>query len=327
MTHPEKASPLTTRNHLLLGLDVGGTKCCAVLGTPTGEILSQRRFATRVEEGPKAVIARLITESQELCGDSSHVAACGVAIGGPLDVNTGVIENPPNLPGWDAIPLRDRLEAALHCAVGIEHDAAACALAESTWGHGRSAKRTIYFTCGTGFGLGMVIDGEPFYGADGRPSEIGHVKIREDGPVAYGKKGSVESFCAASALSRIAAWRFPERWPEAPTPERIAELAAADDELAQRVVEINARAVGDVCAMVADMLRPDLIVLGSLARYLGERWLRLVRVAFDEQALPRVASSTRIVPSRLGEQLPALSSIVVAKRVSEAVAAGRTAPG
>ncbi|MGD0542339.1 MAG: ROK family protein, partial [Tepidisphaeraceae bacterium] len=243
--------------------------------------------------------------------------ALGASIGGPLDAVGGIIQSPPNLPGWNDIPLKSILEQRLHLPTRIEHDAAACCLAEFHWGAGRGASRLIYLTCGTGFGAGLVFDGKIYRGSGGKSVEIGHARYRQDGPEAFGKRGSVESFCAGASLGKIAVWRFPHRWSAPPAAEELAELWHSGDRDAADVIAINARAVGEVCAYLGDLLRPDAILLGSLAVHLGQPWVEIVRDRFHAEALPDTAYC-RIEPAGLGVRLQDCAALVVAVSQSNA---------
>ncbi|MDX9979597.1 MAG: ROK family protein [Lentisphaeria bacterium] len=294
-----------------LGFDVGGSKCAVCLGTAGGEILARREWPSRAERGPEPMIRELVEAARGLLAGGG-VAGAGVSIGGPVDADRGVVYEPPNLPGWRAIPLRERLEAEFGVPVNVEHDAAACALAEYLWGVERGPRRLVYLTCATGFGAGMVFDGKPYYGANGRSPEIGHMRLAEDGPSAFGVAGSAEAFCSARSLGRIAAWRFPARWPAEPTPKEIEDLWRAGDAEAKEVIECNAKMVGRCCAFLGDLLHPDHITLGSLARYLGEPWLELVRAEFAGGVLPDVAADCRIEGTRLGTRLQDLSALAAA---------------
>jgi hypothetical protein len=83
------------------------------------------------------------------------------------------------------------------------------------------------------------------------------------------------------------------------------------------VIELNASAVGRVCALVGDLLHPDLIVLGSLAHYLGSAWVERVRVGFEKLAHPTARRTCRIVGSRLGPAVQDLAALVVGVRLVE----------
>jgi glucokinase len=174
-----------------------------------------------------------------------------------------------------------------------------------------------YLTCGTGFGLGFVVDGEPYYGAAGTPPEIGHVRYRDDGPKAFGKVGCFEAFAAGSALSAIAAWRFPDRFgDEPPRPEEISRLAAECDDDAREVLAVNAEAVGEAAALVMDLLAPDRIALGSLALHLGESWQRKVRERFDRAIGTWFRHPVLLGPASLGSDLQDLSALAAAMRAA-----------
>jgi glucokinase len=293
-----------------LGLDVGGTKCAAVIGDDAGVIHDRVSWPSESHRGHAAMVGDLILQAKSLL-QRWEVRATGVAIGGPLDGARGIIHAPPNLPDWDAVPLRQQLQDALHKPVAVEHDGAACALAEYRWG--TKAERLAYLTCGTGLGLGLVFDGKIYRGAIGNASEFGHISYRHTGPMAYGKRGSFESFGAGSAIGRLASWRFPDRWNDgAIDSPAVAVLAAAGDPDAVEIIQLNADAVGDACALLADLLYTDRIVLGSLATYLGEAWLIRVREQFARAAHPRASALCQIVPATLGDKLQDCSSYVAA---------------
>ena len=255
------------------------------------------------------MIEEICANALSLIGRYSKIVSVGAAVGGPLNAETGVVLSPPNLPGWDGVPLRRILEQRLKLPARIEHDAAACCLAEYTWGAGRGCSRLIYLTCGTGFGAGMVFDGKVYRGADGASPEVGHMRLRKKGPEAFGKRGSVEAFCAGASLGKIAAWKFPKRWKNPLAAEELAELWRGGDREAAEVIEINARAVGQVCANLADLLRPEAILLGSMAMHLGEKWVAMVRERFEAEALD--AGECRVEPAGLGERLQDCSALVV----------------
>ena len=309
----------------LLGIDIGGTKCAAVVGDAGGVIIERAEWPSDAARGPAAMLDDAVRHAAEVVERSGlTVEAAGVAVGGPLDARNGVVLGPPNLPGWDSVPLRDLLEKALSLPVRVEHDAAACALAEVLWGAARGADVAAYLTCGTGFGLGLVVDGRPFYGGGGHSPEIGHVRLRDDGPIAFGKVGSVEAFCAGASLPKLAAWRFPERWGEAPPDgPALAALSEAGDGDARAVIDGWADAVGRVAAAVCDTFFSDVILLGSLARRLGPRVLDRLRSAFAAEALPAAAARCRLELPALGDRLQDCSALAAATRAVDGAASAR----
>lgn len=290
---------------LYLGIDIGGTKCALLLGDENGRVLHREEWPSHAARGPAAMLADFTSRAQNLSG----FIAAGVSIGGPLDTVRGIVFSPPHLPGWDCFPLKEFLQNALGVPVFVEHDAAACALAEYTWGGwGAGARNLIYLTCGTGFGAGIVLDGRIHRGAGGHSLEAGHARFAPDGPRAFGKTGSLEAWCSGTALRLLSEWKHGRSLDA----RILAALASQGDERAREIISLNARAVGQVCANFADLLFPDMIVLGSLARHLGDDWLHQVRAQFAAETHPAALERCRLAPAALGDRLQDLSALVTA---------------
>ena len=305
----------TNKQQYILGLDVGGTKCAVIVGDRGGNVLDRVAWASEVARGPHAMIDELCEKAQVLIaryGGAGAFSGVGISIGGPLDAAEGIVYEPPNLPGWVNIALPGMVSERLGVQAKMEHDAAACALAETLWGAGRGLSRVAYLTCGSGFGCGLVVDGKIYRGARGRSPEIGHVRYRADGPSAFGKVGSFEAFAAGNSLPKLAAWMFAKRWGnDPPSGEVLTELWRAGDKDAEAVIMMNARATGDACALVGDLLIPDVILLGSLARYLGDAWVEAVKRQFALEVSEDVARHCEVRASELGEKLQDCSALAV----------------
>ena len=297
------------RKDVVLGWDVGGTKSAAVAGTAGGRILDRSQWASNAPAGPDAMIADFLKRAKAMLAKHPDVRAVGVSIGGPLDTKAGIVKSPPHLPGWDNIPLAGLLEEKLQLPVVVEHDAAACLLAEWLWGAARGTTHAAYLTCGTGCGGGIMIDGRILRGPKGQSPEVGHVRLAPDGPVMFGKAGSVESFCSGEGIGKLATHMFPERFARPATTAELLKAARAGDRHARAVLAVSARRTGQLCALLADIFCPRVIVLGSLARYFGQPWLAHIRREFRREALPVNSAATRIVPAKLAERLQDLSAI------------------
>ena len=277
---------------LLAGVNIGGTTTSVVLGTRDGTIVERRAWPTQARDG-EALYAAVLGALRAV---AANAQAIGVAVGGPMDARTGMVISAPHLPGLHGFALGARLRADAGQPVAVHHDAAACALAEVRWGVDRGVGGLAYLTCGTGFGAGIVIDGSARYGSRGFSPELGHVRYRDDGPDVFGKPGCFESYGAASALPKLARMRDPSF--DAATGADVTERAARGDAIAQAALDDNAAAVGAACALLADLLVLDVIVLGSLATYLREPWIAGVRATFEREALPdHAASCTLRAPS------------------------------
>ena len=297
------------REYPILGWDVGGTTSATVVATSAGKVLAREDWPSDAQRGWQAMLADFLPHARAMLRSNPDIRSVGVSIGGPMNPLTGVILSPPHLPGWDSVPLADILRRELGLEVAVEHDAAACLLAEWLWGAAKGTTHAAYITCGTGCGMGMLIDGRVLRGPGGRSPEVGHVRLADDGPEIFGKRGCVESFCSGEGISKLAPYMFPQRFDAATDAKTLGELAVGGDEQARAVLNESASRTGQLCAMLADIFSPEVIVLGSLATYLGHWWIEKIRSAFSREALEINGSHTRIVAAGLGRQLQDLSSV------------------
>lgn len=274
----------------IVGINVGGTTTSVVVAGSDAAIRRRVAWPTRSERGPRDFVDAIVAAVGELCDAPD---ALGLSIGGPLDVRAGQLIDPPHLPGLSGFAVRDALRRHFTAPVAMHHDAAACALAEWRWGAHAGASGVAYLTCGTGFGCGLVLDGRVRYGSTGLSPEIGHIRYRDDGPGIFGKPGCYEGFGSAKALALLARGRNPSRFSSA-LPQDVAALAAAGDADAREALEANEEGVGSACALLADLLALDVIVLGSLATYLGAPWIESVRAVFEREALPSHARACTV---------------------------------
>jgi glucokinase len=300
----------------IIGLDIGGTKFAVIEGTPEGEILSRLQEPTLAEQGVERTLARLSGGVQGALAASRRagrrVAALSVSIGGPLDIERGIIYSPPNLPGWDAIPLKDLLRQRFGLPTYVEHDGNAGALAEWRFGAGRGTRNLIFLTMGTGLGGGIILNGRLYRGSSDLAGEVGHMRIAPDGPPAYGKRGSWEGYCAGPAFGILAAEMFPERWGQGAATPEIVRLALSADAQALAVVERVAHTLGQGLAILADILNPEMIVIGSMAVRLGEILLAPARRAMRDEALPGAYAACRVLPAALGERIGDVAALCAA---------------
>ncbi|MEA2547758.1 MAG: glucokinase [Chloroflexota bacterium] len=310
----------------ILGFDIGGTKIAAVAGTADGNVLERIAWPSR-NSTFASTWAAIIAAGDTLISRRGRPGAIGVSIGGPLDAGRGIVLSPPNLPGWDAIPIRDRLTEQFGVPTYVEHDARTGVLAEWFFGAAQESSDVIYLTFGTGLGAGVLIGGQLLRGATGDSGEVGHWRMSRRGPAAYGKTGSWEAFASGAGLPRLARHMYPrEAWPEDLSAETLIGLARADDPRATRVIRTSATWLGRGIAQLVDLLNPEVVVLGSLAVRAGDLYLPAVRSVVARESLPR-NRDCRIVASGLGDRggdIAALCAAIYHGRLGPAARLGPT---
>lgn len=308
---------LTDRPILLFGLDIGGTKTGLLLGNSHGIILRRVEIPTPAAEPFEIALPRIAAASHDLLVECRREGlgvpqAASVSVGGPLDIQRGILYAPPHLAAWGEAPLKQRLEESLELPVYVEHDGNAGALAEFYFGAGRGANNMVFLTMGTGLGAGLILNGQIYHGSSDMAGEVGHVRMAEDGPVEYGKAGSWEAFSSGSGLVKLAHLHKPGVWPSDLTTRDFIHLALEGDPLAVEVVTEAGRWFGRGLAMLVDLLNPDVIVMGTLGVLLGDLLLEPARSVLEQEALPRAVAACRIVPAQLGSSLGDVAALMAA---------------
>lgn len=302
-----------------IGIDIGGTKCAVTSGDAGGRVLKKIFFATTgLEETLHNILAAV--ESLGECD------AIGISCGGPLDGERGMILSPPNLPGWDRIPIIEILKKKFGIPVFLQNDADACALAEWKFGAGKGADNMIFLTFGTGLGAGLILNRELYTGTCNMAGEIGHMRMADEGPVGYGKAGSLEGFCSGGGIAQMGRTAARESFQKGQTSsfckdpqeidkitaKSIAECAYAGHKDAAEVYRRCGRMLGRGLSIMIDLLNPDKIVIGGIYARSGslmdEEMYRVLR----QECLPQSLKRCKILPAGLGESLGDIAALSVA---------------
>lgn len=195
---------------------------------------------------------------------------------GFLDPECEIVRFAPHLP-WRDAPVRARLEALLDLPVRLEHDANSAAWGEYRFGSAQGANNWVLLAIGTGIGAALIVDGEIYRGAYGTAPEFGHLRVVPDGrPCPCGKAGCLERYCSGTALVDTAielasSGAFDNsvlldtlrRDPRELEGKMITHAARDRDPLGVAVMEDFSTWLGECLSIVADVLDPDLIVIGG----------------------------------------------------------------
>lgn len=309
-----------------VGLDIGGTKCAVSLGSvaDTGvEIKFRQEFPTAGKSWQE-VLAIYTDKIQELT-ETFEIDNIGISCGGPLDSKAGLIQSPPNLPGWDNVPIVQYFEDQFNVPVHVQNDANACALAEAKFGAGKGARNVVFMTFGTGLGAGIVIDGKLYSGTNDNAGEIGHIRLAPRGPKGYNKDGSAEGFCSGAGIARLAGIRAREYEMEYADSESAAKARAgelttkdifgyvrADDPFCVRVFKESAEKLATILAFTIDILNPEVIVLGGVFMRNADLFMKEIAPILEREALPGALKVCKIVPAGIGENIGDYAALAVA---------------
>jgi len=300
-----------------IGVDIGGTKCAVVLGDKKG-IARKIRFATTTCEET----VRNIENAIRVLGGGSSI---GISCGGPLDPVKGRILSPPNLIGWDDVPITDILSDAFGVPAYLCNDADACALAEWKFGAGKGVSNMIFLTFGTGMGAGLILGGKLYSGSCGMAGEIGHMRVSAYGPSGYGKIGSFEGFCSGGGIAQLGRMLALEQLQRGAAPsycktkadldgidaKMLAEHARMGDATAREVYRLCGEKLGEGLAVLVDVLNPQMIVIGSIFARAEDLLRAPMEEALRREALSYSLGQCRIAPAALGEAIGDYAALAV----------------
>ena len=321
---------------MLLGFDIGGTKCAVIIGKTKSngdiEIIEKQSVPTNkpVYEMIDGLfsIADSLLRSRDLTND--HIEGIGISCGGPLSSKKGLIQSPPNLPGWDNIPIVELAENRFGRKTLLQNDANACAMAEWKFGAGRGYNNVIFLTFGTGMGAGLILDGKLYSGTSDLAGEVGHIRLAPLGPVGFGKEGSFEGFCSGGGIAQLAQTKarqklqmgqkvsFCNSIDDLPklTAKIVADAANAGDELAIDIYRTCGHYLGMGLSLLIDILNPEIIILGSIygrAKNLLEPYMQEV---IGTEAIDESRRACKIVPAMLSENIGDVAALTLAETIA-----------
>ncbi|MDK2806605.1 MAG: glucokinase [Thermoanaerobacterium sp.] len=262
---------------LACGVDLGGTKINTGIMDSDGNILYNVKVPTEADKGPQHVINNIkksiIDSLKNTKLEIDQIAGIGIGAPGPLNADSGVVECPPNLPGWIDIHLVDILKQEFNTEIKLNNDANAAALAEHLFGAGQGIDDMVYVTVSTGIGGGAIIGGKLYNGANSNAAEIGHHSINFDGPrwCNCGNPGCLESYASGTSLVK-----FAKKYIESGRntilksipmdelkAENIFDAAKSGDELALELIENEAFYLGVGIVNIMAFYNPKRIIIGG----------------------------------------------------------------
>ncbi len=323
----------------IVGIDIGGTKCAVILGQVDSEgrpsVIGKKVIQTKEHPDPYQMIERMQQELEHLLTsyriDIKTISSIGISCGGPLDSAKGIILSPPNLPGWDEIPIVKLFVEKYGIPTSIQNDANACALVEWLMGAGRGTSNMIFLTFGTGMGAGLILNGKLYSGTNDMGGEVGHIRLAKTGPIGYGKAGSFEGFCSGGGIAQLAQSVVAEKLKNnqhvdfCPSVKMIGEIdtkmvalaAKAGDPTANEIIRISADYLGQGLSILIDILNPECIVIGSIYARNEMLFKPLIENILQKEVIPESLKICKIKPAELGDAIGDFAALCVAVYVNK----------
>ena len=300
---PRTILRLEPGSRFAVGVHIDPAVVTYVLLDLAGTVVASTTTSTPTADDPEQVVRTLASAIEDLVRtsdvDADAVLGVGIASPGPIDVDAGIVLDPPFLPRWKDVPLRDALAEATGHPVLLEKDVTAAAVGEMFLAGESSARNFAFVYFGTGFGVGLVVDHEPVRGTGGNAGDAGHIMV-EQGPLAgtpdgQGDRGEVGAAVAPERLVRIAAARGLDlgEVKDLGSVDRAWDaFAAAIDAQDPTALELAAEAgtvMGRAAVVIVNLLDIDRVVFG------GPFWSRVAAAALPA-ARAAITESPILVP-------------------------------
>lgn len=261
---------------VIIGVDLGGTRIRAACLNPQLEILTRKETLTLADEGLDPTLGRIKALIHDVLPKDDTVLGIGISAPGPLNPETGVVVHPPNLAGWQDVPLGDILHEEFNVPVYVGNDANVAVLAEACLGVAQGYRHAIYLTVSTGVGSGIIVDGRLLLGRSGLAAEAGHMVMLVEDQVS-----SLEDETAGPDMAKQAVQRIKQGESSQITDlvsgnldkangKTVGDAALAGDKLALEIVRRSAKIVGLGIVNLLHLFNPDIVVVGGGVTNLGD---------------------------------------------------------
>jgi len=278
---------------IVVGIDFGGTKIRFGLVSEEGRILdetltlpteSHRRgdeIVGTIIEGIECVVQNLDISIQQISG-------IGIGSPGPLDLKSGIILEPPNLPTLHNFPLKQTLENYFNLPVAINNDANCFVLGEACFGSAQNASIVSGVTLGTGFGCGIVMEGKIYTGATGTAAEVWCSPYADQ---------NFEEYGSARMIIRI----YQQITDQELEAKQIFNLAEQEDQDAVATWSEFGVHLGRILAIITNLLDPDVIVIGGSVSHAWKFFINSLIENLHKNILQAPREHLKVVRAALGD--------------------------
>lgn len=308
-----------------IGVQIDGDETSFVVADLTGKVVTRERRPTFQEQGPSRVIEQVASSVKQIVKKAAipddKTLGIGVACPGPLDQARGVVFQPPNLLGWQEVPLKDLLERETGYSVVVDNDATAAAIGERWFGGAKSTSNFALVYAGVGIGAGLFVEDHVYRGTTANAGEFGHMTLNPDGPECFcGNRGCVEVYCSPRGLTLAVRDRLGQGEPSSlktaydMRPENVdfqaVGLAAlSGDALATEELRKSATLLGYGVVNLVNLLDVELVVLGGKGfRDLGQIYKQEIERVLQRRLIARQFRKVEVRLSEAGEDAGALGA-------------------
>lgn len=300
------------KNKYAIGVDLGGTNIKLGIVASDGRILKKISLRTEADKGPKKIIRNIISGIKELTEDSKYkISGIGIGCPGVVTPGKGIVEKPPNLPGWEKVNIGKIINQEFDVPVFVDNDANAAAIGELAFGSGKNYSSFIMITLGTGVGGGIVINKKIYHGDFGAAGEIGHISIDYNGPKCNcGSYGCIEAYAGNLYLrkrvrtklkkhpdSKI--WELIDNDLSKVSPRNVQFAAEMGDAFAKSVIDELGVHLGSAFASLCNVLDISVFIIGGGIAGFGKPLLESIRRTIVKRVMAPIRPRVKVLAAKL----------------------------
>ncbi len=297
-----------------VGININRDIVFASLTNLRGDLKLERSYIIRPNETTESLWEGIVSCCDSILNHDitkkAELLGIGVASIGPLDIDKGMILNPPNFAGVKNLKIVSMLKEKYGLPAFMSNDMTAGAISEKLFGYGKRVPNFVYMGVTNGIGAGVVVDGKCYMGNRGFAGEIGHTSIDYNGkPCACGNKGCLELYAGTPHAVEMAqemvdageisllSNRKEIRWRD------IVDAAQKKDKVACQVLDKMVEYLAIGCTMVANMYDPQVIYLGHDVAIAGDMIIQPIKKIVNQKRFSSGIAAVDIKISKFGDML------------------------
>jgi len=219
------------------------------------------------------------------------------------------------------------IESKLKIPVLLENDCKMMAIGEKSFGKAKDKDNTLCLKVGSGIGLGIIMDGKIYRGADGYAGEFGHILIDPDGDLCHcGKIGCLETLCSgtiltrdinkalekgqASTLSKIKTAKKPVNL------NQIIDAINNGDQFATDQLTKSLDYLGKGLVTLIHLFNPEMIILGGKLAHTKKIIIAPLESALNKYTMPQLRKGVKITCSELLNEAALLGTMAYTMQIA-----------
>jgi len=308
-----------------IGVDISQKRVHIGLINFKGDLIDEQMDISFEEAHPHERFERLCEIIEDFMSHTvvpkDKILSIGINISGRVNPQTG---HSYSFFYFDERPLTEMFEEKLGIDVSIDNDSRAMAYGEYIKGRVQAEKNIIYVNVGWGLGLGIIVNGQLYYGKSGFSGEFGHITAFENEILCHcGKKGCLETEASGSALYRKFLEKLHRGQSSLLTQQKenedeitlndIIDVALQEDILAIELIEEVGNTLGKHVAGLINLFNPELVIIGGTLANAGDYLILPLRSAIKRYSLNLVNKDSSIKVSKLGDKAGLLGASLLAR--------------